>query len=177
MDKRKMKIAALGFISVLFVGSCLLGSVHQATAETLTFKTFTHVTKADMVPVGDVDGHVLSLTVREGVILFQNGESTWMKAMEISDLTKGAGPSNGYITVTFLDGSTFTAGGKSTWEATPQGTMSGAKITRDIIHGTGRFQGIKGTYTASSKMLPPEKGETMAKGMSEGTIVYTLPSK
>jgi hypothetical protein len=33
MDKRKMKIAALGFISVLFAGSRLLGSVTQAGAK------------------------------------------------------------------------------------------------------------------------------------------------
>jgi hypothetical protein len=33
------------------------------------------------------------------------------------------------------------------------------KGTGDIIHVTGRFQGVKGTMTTSVKLLPPEKGE------------------
>ena len=168
---------SLALASIFVIGIWLVGSVPQATAGTLNFKTFTHVTKAEMVPIADVEGHAISLTVREGAILFQDGEWAWMKSISMQDFIKGAGTGDSYITVTFQDGSTFTARRKQTMEATSQGMTSGAKITGNLIHGTGRFQGIKGTYSSSSKTLPPEKGELGGKGVSEGTLVYTLPGK
>jgi len=61
-------------------------------------------------------------------------------------------------------------------EVLPQ-ALYAQKWAGDIIHGTGRFQGIKGTVTTSSKRLPPEKGELMGKTIGEGTLNYTLPSK
>lgn len=171
-----------GFIglasAIIFViGICLLGSVPQATAETLAYKTFTHVTKSEMIPIGDVEGHFIGVLVREGVAVFGNGEWAWMKGAYIRDLIKGAGTGDSYITYTFLDKSTITVHRKGAMEATPAGDTSGSKWAGDIIHGTGRFQGIKGTVTSSSKILPPEQGEPMGKGLAEGTIVYTLPGK
>jgi hypothetical protein len=163
--------------SIFVGGMWLLGSVPQASAETLNFKSFTHVTKAEIVPIADVEGHVLILTVREGVAVFQNGEWAWSRSATFRDLTKGAGPGDNYTTYTFLDGSTFTLHRKGTVEATPQGVTSGSAWTGDVIHGTGRFQGIKGTMTMSSKILPLEKGESVGKALSEGTLVYTVPGK
>ena len=64
---------------VFVIGICLLGSVPQANAETLNCKTFSHVTKSEMVPVGDVEGHFIGVLVREGVTVFGNGEWAWMK--------------------------------------------------------------------------------------------------
>jgi hypothetical protein len=77
------------------------------------------------------------------------------------------------MTVTFLDGSTFKAHRKSTIEATPQSMKSAAKIAGTI------FMERAGSreYASSSKVLAPEKGEPVGKGLSEGTIVYTLPGK
>ncbi len=62
-------------------------------------------------------------------------------------------------------------------EATPAGLQTGSKMSGEIIHGTGRFQGIKGTVSSTSKILPPEKGEPSGKAVGEGALVYTLPSK
>jgi hypothetical protein len=78
-----------------------------------------------------------------------------------------------YNTITFADGSTIII--KS------QGTIGGSFIsggfTSEIIKGTGRFAGSKGTLTAKIKYLPLEKGEVGPKGIGEGTLNYTLPSK
>jgi len=63
-----------------------------------------------------------------------------------------------YTTYTLVDGSTYTTHNKGKVKATPQGVTPRDKWTGDIIHGTGGFQGIKGTITLSSKILPPEKG-------------------
>jgi hypothetical protein len=167
----------LALATIFVIGTWLLGSVPQATAETLNFKAFNHVTKAEMVPIADVEGHVVGVSVREGVAVFENGELGWHKVTQSVDLIKGAGTIASYFVCTFLDGSTFMVRTKGTVEATPQGVTSAAKLTGDIIHGTGRFQGIKGTMTVSAKMLPPEKGELGPKSLSEHSLVYTLPGK
>jgi hypothetical protein len=167
----------LAIVSILVIGSCLLGSVPQATAETLNFKMLAHVTKAEMVPIADVEGHNISIQVREGVAVYGNGEWAWLKANNLYDTIKGAGTANGYTSFTFLDGSTFIIHTKGTLEGTPQGVTSAATWTADVVQGTGRFQGIKGTLTYSIKVLPPEKGEPAGKSLSEGTLVYTLPGK
>ncbi len=167
----------LAIVSIVVIGIVFLGFVPQATAETLNYKGFNHATKAEMIPIADVEGHVITLSVREGVMVFGNGEWAWSKATLISDLIKGAGPFDQYATLTFLDGSTMTTRTKGTFEASPQGVASGAKWAGDIIGGTGRFQGIKGTITSSAKILPLEKGELLPKATVEGTLVYTLPSK
>jgi hypothetical protein len=177
MDKRKMKIATLVFICVLFAGAFLLGSVRQATAETLNFKSLNHVTKSESFPIADVEGHVINVSVREGAMVFGSGEWAWVKATVVSDSIKWAGPFDQYATTTFLDGSTYTTHTKGRIEATPAGPPSAVKWAGDIIQGTGRFQGIKGTVTTSAKMLPPEKGELGPKVVAEGTLVYTLPGK
>ncbi len=167
----------LALVSIFVIGIWLLGSVSQATAETLAFKSLTHVTKSEMVPVGDVEGHVISLTVREGVAVFENGDWAWIISTNVRDLIKGAGTGDAYSTYKFMDGSTFIVHRKGTIEATPQGVTSAAKWTGDTINGTGRFKGIKGTITMSAKILPPEKGEPVGKSFSDGTLVYTLPGK
>jgi hypothetical protein len=51
------------------------------------------------------------------------------------------------------------------------------KWSAEIIHGTGRFQGIKGTETGTDKLLPREKEEILGKAVGEGAITYSLPSK
>ena len=163
--------------SILVIGIWLLGFVPQATAETLNFKFFNQVMKAEAVPIPDAEGHLIRLTVREGVQIFENGEMAPTKMVLYNDLIKGAGVIDMYVVITFQDGSTIVTHTKGRVEATPAGLQTAAKFTGEIIHGTGRFQGIKGTYTSSSKVLPPEKGEPSGKALGEGTYVYTLPSK
>jgi len=167
----------LAIASIFVIGIGLLGFVPQATAETLNFRNLVHVTKIEAVPIPDAEGHLVRLQVREGVQVFENGELAWIKAVLSGDIIKGAGPFSMYSTYTFQDGSTITTHTKGRVEATPAAVQTAAKWSGEIIHGTGRFQGIKGIVTSTSKMLPPEKGEQAGKSLSEGTMVYTLPSK
>jgi len=169
-------LIGLAIVSILVIGIVFLGSVPQATAETLSFKTFNHMTKMEAVPIPDVEGHVVGVIVREGVTVFENGELAWHKVTQNFDMIKGAGTVDSYFVCTFLDGSTFMVHTKGAVQATPQGASS-AKTAGDIIGGTGRFQGIKGTMTVSAKMLPPVKGELGPKTLAEHSLVYTLPGK
>lgn len=164
-------------VSILVIGVVLLGAVPQTTAETLSFKSFNQVTKQEIVLIADAEGHSVGVQVREGAAIFENGEWAWMKATLLLDIIKGAGTLESYTTYTFLDGSTVTTHNKGTIQATPQGAASGSKITGDVIHGTGRFQGIKGTITLTSKNLPKGKEELGPKAVAENTLTYTLPGK
>jgi len=51
------------------------------------------------------------------------------------------------------------------------------KTISEIIRGTGRFEGIKGTGTATFMYFPVEEEEPGARGIGEGTLSFTLPSK
>jgi len=167
----------LVIVSILATGIVIMGSVPQAIAETLKLKMFNHVTQLEAIPVADVEGHAVSLSVREGVAVFENGDWAWQKIIQTTDGIKGNSTLESYSTYTFLDGATIMIRSKGTVEANPQGVLTAAKITSDVIGGTGRFQGIKGRMTNVTKLLPPEKGELGQKAVSEGTLTYTLPGK
>ena len=162
-------------LSVMAAG--LLGFAPYATGETLNYKLFNHPTKIESFPLPDAAGHEVMFMVREGVNIFENGELAWVKAVNVRDVTKGVGTFDMYATITFPDGSMILIRTKGTTQATPAGVQSAAEWTGDIIYGTGRFQGIKGTQTTSSKLFPLEKGELGGKSIGQGTFNYTLPPK
>jgi len=156
----------------VFIATWLLCPVPQTMAETWKLKTFQHTTKAEGVPIPGAEGHFVGLLVREGPSIYDNGEWAWTKVVVIADTIKGVGSFSQYAMTTFQDGSTITSYAK--------GTTGGptAQFTGEIIHGTGRFQGIKGTATSTSvRNLPPEKGEIIGKVIGEVTINFTLPPK
>jgi hypothetical protein len=51
------------------------------------------------------------------------------------------------------------------------------KTTSEIIRATGRFEGIKRTGTATFKYFPVEEEEPGERGLGEGTLSFTFPSK
>jgi len=158
-------------VGIFIIAASLFGFLPQTMAETWNVKFFLHTTKAEAVPIPDAEGHILGLFVREGVGIHDNGELAWGKMVTIGDMTKGVGSFSQYGTTTYQDGSTITTYTK--------GTSGGLTVqfSGEIIHGTGRFQGIKGTVTATGKNLPPEKGEMIPKSLVEVTTTFTLPSK
>lgn len=167
----------LPMVSIFLIGLWLLSAIPQAMAETMNIKFFSHVMKREAVSIPDAEGHTVAFGMSEGVIVLETGEMAWLKSVVFSNLTKGSGSIELYTTHTFPDGSAYTTHTKGTVKATPSGVVTAQKWSGDIIHGTGRFQGIQGTITTSSKRLPPEKGELWGKTIGEGTLNYTLPSK
>ncbi len=156
---------------ILVITAWVLGPAIQAGAENMNFKLYTYVMKAERIPVEDVEGHFVRLIVRGAFYAFENGEVATVSSVSTEGLINLSGPFTIYSTVTFADGSTIILKG--------QGTAGGRAggWTSEIIKGTGRFAGIKGTLTSKAKYLPTEKGEPGARGYGEGTITYTLPSK
>jgi len=156
---------------ILIISVWVLGPAIQAGAETMKYKFYTWVNKAERVPVGDVEQHIVMTQLRGAFYVFENGEVATIDHVSTGDFIKGVGPFMQYVTIKFEDDSTIII--KS------QGTLGGttADWKSEIIKGTGRFEGIKGTQSAKVKYLPIEKGEGGAKGYGEGIITYTLPSK
>jgi len=174
MAANKLICALFG---ILVISAWVLGSAIQAGAETLNFKVYTWAVKQENIPVGDAEGHNVGSYVRPAFIVFENGEVATSYAVGTFDWLKPSISIQQYKTWTFSDGSTMfiktTHGivGGTTEAATSGGWKS------EIIKGTGRFEGIKGTERISIKYLPQEKWEVGQKGYGEGTITYTLPSK
>ena len=160
---------------ILVISGWVLGSVSYARAETMHLKFYTWVTKAQEVPIDDVEGHVVRFVERGVFYVFENGEVATSKNIATADLIKGSGTYTEYVTMTFQDGSTMVRKNQGTVGEALTGGSGGIKS--EIIKGTGRFEGAKGTASGTIKYLPLEKGEAGPKGYGEGTMTYTLPSK
>jgi hypothetical protein len=170
--RKSMLVVSLIFILSIWI----LGSAIQAEAETLNYKGYTYSVKMEYVPIGDVENHVLTLETRRGFYIFENGDVATVLLHISGDYIKGIGSNISYQTITFPDGSTILTKRQMTLTATGGASVAGA-VQGEIIKGTGRFEGIKGTVASKSKWLPLEKGESGPKGISEATITYTLPAK
>jgi hypothetical protein len=162
---------------ILVISAWVLGSAIQAGAETMNFKFYTYATQTEKFPVNDVEEHVVMYQLRGTFYVFQNGEVATASLVATGDLIKGAGPFMNYNTIKFADGSTIIIKSQGTIGGTASGAPASGGWTSELIKGTGRFEGIKGTLNAKVKYLPLEKGEAGPKGYGEGTITYTLPSK
>jgi len=163
---------------ILVISVWVLGSAIQAGAETMKYKAYTYVVKSENILIGDVEGHAVSLTIRRAILEFENGETGTNIIIITGDRIKGSGPISLYSTITFTDGSTIVIKSQgTTGGGTAVGVQTTAELTGEIIKGTGRFEGIKGTETKRFKYFPLEKGEEGPKGIGDCTITYTLPSK
>ena len=162
--------------SILVISAWVLLSTIEARAETMNYRAYSYVVKAEEVLIGDVEGHTLGLETRRSFAVFENGEVASGTLFVMGDYIKGLGSNISYGTITFADGSTIMTRRQMTITGPGGGPASGG-LKGEIIKGTGRFEGIKGTITQTTKFLPLEKGETGRKTISEATITYTLPSK
>jgi hypothetical protein len=162
---------------ILIISIWILVSAVQVGAETMRCKVYTYVVKAEIALVGEVEGHALGLYVRRAFCVFENGEVATSLSTITNDITHGGGTLLLYRLFTFADGSTIATKLQGTVSATAVGIATSAAVTGEIIKGTGRFEGIKGTETSSFKYFPIEKGEAGAKGIGETTFTYTIPSK
>jgi len=158
-------------VGLTLIVVCVLSMALPAGAEELHYKFYTWSPKGERVPVGDVAGHEVGYMLREAFYVFENGEVATAKVVVTIDYVNGDGPFMQYVTITFPDQSTIVI--KS------QGTSAGvgSQWTSEILKGTGRFEGIKGTHSAKATYLRREPGEGGGKGYGEGTLTYTLPGK
>jgi len=166
------------FIGILVITAWLLGFIIEAQAETMKCRIARVVTKEETMPVGDEEGHILVMQIGQGLAFFENGDIANFKNQAIADRRTGTGKGSqsiAYIFFTFEEGSSIIATLEYRSIADPSGKIS-TKTTGQIIKGTGRYEGIKGTYSSTGKALPPVKGEA-DKYFADATLTYTLPPK
>ncbi len=175
MATRKLMWILLG---ILAISAWVLGSGAPAQAETLNYKFFTWVIKGEDYPVGDVEGHDVGFRTRGYFIMYENGEIATANSVTTQDRTKDSTPYMLYQTIFFQDGSTIIIKQQGTTVGRTTASSSARSESKsEIIKGTGRFEGIKGTSSSKAKYLPAIKGDPGSRGYGEGTITYTLPSK
>jgi hypothetical protein len=173
MAKKKSMCVLFGIVVIL---AWVFGSAIQAGAETLKCRTATTATKDERISVGDEEGHVLVLQILEGLAFFENGEIAKLRVNAIGDSTPGKGAQAiAYSIFTFEDGSTIVVRLQRLMVADKSGNYS-AKNTTELIKGTGRFEGIKGTGSSTGKNFLPSKGEAL-RATSNFSWTYTLPAK
>ncbi len=164
-------------LGILVISAWVLASVTHAGAETLKGRDISTATKTETISVNDEEGHFLAVQLFEGLAVFENGEIAKTRSHSIIDGIRGKGiQSTGYIIWTFEDGSTVITRVQRSMVPDQSGKVS-AKVTSDIIKGTGRFEGIKGTGVATGvKIFPSSKAEA-SRAISDFTWTYTLPTK
>lgn len=179
--KESMKrMAVWGVVSLLIIAVCLLVSVSSVQAETVKYQTTFYHNKVEVIPVGDVEGHVLIVVDSKGLYLAGN-EVAVRSAWTTGDVTKGKGLVQGYEVLTYEDGSTIVSKYQVSLTPGPGGKIGLYQDGKgEYTKGTGRFEGIKGTYTFTGKRLTPVNlKENVSRGdvVYEGTATYTLPPK
>jgi hypothetical protein len=168
-------------IVATIVASVLLVTVSffatQALAEDVKFRVTCYLTKVEAIPVGDVEGHVILVYERRGVAILENGECAAYLTRGTADLTKHQGPFQGYCQLTYKDGSTTISKHESTMSISPGEKLPSLKGKGEWIKGTGKFQGIRGSFSFTGKYITPYSKETKGDVYIELTGTYTLPSK
>jgi hypothetical protein len=174
MGKKKM---AWLFFVILATSAWVLGAVIQGGAETLKYKSYTYTIKEENIPVGDEEGHLVMFYERGGLFVFENGEVANFHMIGTGEAVKNGASLLYYDTVTFSDGSTIMERVQGTLGMGVPGVPSTGGFKKEIIKGTGRFEGIKGTGSGRTKYLPVEKWQPGVSGYGEGAYEYTLPPK
>ena len=164
--------------SMFVISAWVLGSAIQAGAETYTMKCREagQQTKAHVIEVGDVPGHLLAVGEQTGVQSCDDGSIATTSAKWTVDLTKGSGKAQFYWMILYEDGSTIWSKGINTITPNPDGKTAKWEGTFEYIQGTGRFEGIKGDGTFTGRRLASMPGAGV-QYYYENTGTYTLPSK
>jgi len=180
MALRKRNMTALGCISTLLVTVCLIGFVTEVGAETRKFRTVGQFSRVEVMPVGDVEGHLLGIFEFRG-LAFIDGDVAVLTGWTQCDVIKGTGSCQNYVKQVYEDGSTIVFKGQFDARIAPDGKTGLYENGKgEYIMGTGRFTGIKGTLSYTGKRITPISPglkETRGDFITEGTGTYTLPSK
>ena len=147
---------------------------NNAKAEDIEYQTVAYITKADFIPVPDVEKHAVGIYERRGVAIFKNGETAEYHTRGTFDFVDSNGPFQGYSTLTYKDGSiTITKyTGTMSKESGKLQTYSGKG---EYIKGTGKYEGIKGNLSFDAVYVTPYNKETQGDAVLNVKGTYTLP--
>jgi len=178
VKRNKKTVPIWGLVGIFIISAWLVGFNTQAGAETVKkLRVTSYITKMEVLPILDVEGHVVLIYERRGVAVFEDGETAAYLTRGTADFIKGNGPFQGYSQLTYKDGATTTVKYQGNL-TTPAGEKLAVYSGKgEYIKGTGRFDGIKGSVSFSAKYVTPLTKETKGDVVMEVTQTYTLPSK
>jgi hypothetical protein len=163
------------FAVAIIFASGFVSSV--AWAEEVSFTIDSYVTKMEMIPLADAEGHVLLLGERRGLANFEDGKVAAYHTSFTCDVSKGMGPCEGYSDLTFMDQSKAF----SKWKLTvgiPEGKkMPALEGTGSWTKGTGAYEGIEGDFSFSGFYITPYNEVTKGDQVVKVTGAYKLPPK
>jgi hypothetical protein len=152
--------------------AALLAPAVGAAAE-MKFKVVSYITRFDVKPVGDVQGHFAGGWERRG-LCFVNEEVGVYIGSGTMDATKGKGVGTGTSTCTFEDGSSFSTTYNMDTEPGPKGLALYKNGKGQFTGGTGRFEGIKGSTTFTGRAFTPFKDEFKSDVVMDSVGQYTV---
>ena len=175
-DKKKI-LSIFSLIGIFVAATCLPTS--QATAEEKKYKIINYVSKVERLPVGDKEGHNLGFYERRGIVIYEDGEMAAFIGRGTFDLTNLGGTGEGYSLTTYKDGSTEWAKIRFTLVLPPgEKLLPFVEHKGEYIEGTGRFKGIKGSFTCKGPYITPfTPDKTKGDLCMECTETRTLPSR
>lgn len=143
---------------------------------TKSYRVVGHVTRSEVMAVGDVRGHWLGIFESRGIAYIED-EVAVVTSWVHGDLTKGNGPMGGYTRYAYEDGSTIIAKTEYTCRLEPESkTVFFENGYGEFIIGTGRFAGIEGSSSWKGRQVVPRSEETKGDWIVEGTMAYVLSS-
>jgi hypothetical protein len=146
-----------------------------ARAVDVQYDVVSYVTKLEVKPVGDAEGHVAGTWERRGLCLYSTGEIATYHGAGTLDHTKGKGAAKGESTCTFEDGSSATVLWSAEMAPGPRGLTVFSAGKGEYTRGTGRFAGITGTITFAGRAYTPVKDETKGDVVMITQGTYSLP--
>ena len=173
------KAVLRALFGILVITVWILGSTAHAGAETIKCQTSGNSVKREVMQIPDVEGHTIVMGIRDGLAFFEDGEVAAFRNFHTADVIAGKGVlTQGYQFFTFVDGSTIITSFRQNQEPDPGGKLAWiTKAAGEILKGTGRFEGMKGSLSGTGKQFKAEKGELTGKSAGNWIITYTLPSK
>jgi hypothetical protein len=172
----KKEIMTLVLTFVLVVGLGIFAT--QTKAKEIKWKIISHLTKVLFIPVGDAEGHGVGVFERRGVVIFEDGEVAAYLGRGTFDWTKSNGPGVVYSQDTFKDGSTTWTKSQYTSKILPGKKLPYIEGKGEFMKGTGRFKGIKGSFTYKGPYITPfTPDKTKGEEIIECSGTPILPHK
>ena len=162
---------------ILIAAALLLTTLDSADAAELKVRITSYIANHRIKPVGDVEGHLAGPYLRRGLVFLETGEVGLFRSTGTIETTKGNGFVQSESTYSFDDGSTLVVSVDGDVEMSPGKGIIYRKLTGTSVRGSGRYEGISGTATATGRNLTPFSDETRSDAYFDAVITYTLPNK
>jgi hypothetical protein len=160
LKSRRLMLMLISFALIFAFG--VMTSVAQEK-----WKVINYGSNLQSIPVPDEEGHTVAAFERRGSAIFEDGELAAWLAIGIFDWTKMQGPGWGYHQYTFKDGSTIWAKAQFTSRIPPGEKLNFIEAKGEFIKGTGRFEGIKGSWTCKGPFITP-----MTPDKTKGDLIF-----